>query len=282
MTPSTSVASPLAWERAFALAAAHGHLWAQSFVDDELVALHSALVAADAAAASAPAWYDTAEEAFAPTRARRDAAAAFDAAVRARREEERVGRAPRSLAEACCAEAAACVDNAFPCGIGPSLSHTTGTGRLRWLVHESGAVALAVSRPEGDVIHCDVTADGRVVAYHTGRFAWRHVEALRQALAALGLEVPMTVATFAEDDWSAFAAGCEARAAEADALAATYPDAHAAFHFDAARARRRAEAWRTWARVRRPILRGGTSAAYEAAAPEIARGQRAALAMLFG
>lgn len=264
MTPSavTDHASPLAWERAFTLARSHGHLWAQETVDDELVALHGT--------------------------------EAFETAVRERRERARetwpapVGRAPRSLAEAQVAEAAACVDNAFPCGIGPSLAHTTGTGRLRWLVYESGAVTLVVSRPapEGDVIRVDITPDGRVVAYCMGRYGWRHVEALHQALRALGVEMPMHVATFAEDDFARLAAGFDALAAETDALteAARGLSAEAAADFQASASRRRAraEAFRTWARLRRPVLRGGTPEAYDGSWGAIERAQRAVLAVLFG
>jgi hypothetical protein len=239
-------------------------------------------------------WAHPVDDAIVAAHAARDAdaSAAFEAAVLDLRERERaqwparVGRAPRSEREAQAAEAAACVDNPFPSGLSPSLAHTTGTGRLAWEVAADGEVTLTVSRPAVAVaIQVSVDGRGRVLIHraHAGVYAWRHVDALAHALRALGAEeLPLVVALNADDDWAAIAAACTARAAEAEALAAEAPDARDAYLVDAAWLRARAEAWRAWARHRRPVIRGGTAADYAAEQERMWSAQRSLLNTLLG
>jgi hypothetical protein len=72
----------------------------------------------------------------------------------------------------------------------PSLSHTTSTGRLTWMVG-SDATTLFVSRPEhGDVLVVEVPHLGdppRVIVHSPDLVCERHLRALSRALA--GLEV---------------------------------------------------------------------------------------------
>lgn len=274
---STVTPSPLAWERAFALARAHGHLWAHA-IDDAVLAAWAAYPSYDDVCVRPELGFD--------------AQLAFEAAVNALRERGD-GRAPRSEEEARVALSAALVDCSCPWGVEPALSHTTGTGRLSWTVDALGEVVLTVSRPTVAVaIQVSVGVTGGVLVHraHAGVFAWRHVEALHCALRALNAELPLIVALNADDDWEVLAQQYE-RSAE-DSLDAAdqcdperWPDEERArqryLHAESWY-RARAEAFRAWARLRRPVIRGGTSADYAAAQERMWSAQRSLLNTLLG
>lgn len=68
--------------------------------------------------------------------------------------------------------------------------HTTGTGRLRWIISLDGMVSLEIRRPGpiGVVLRANVHTDGDVWAGDTapqGAYYQRHVDALETALTAL-------------------------------------------------------------------------------------------------
>ncbi len=101
--------------------------------------------------------------------------------------------APSSSEEAETLWASVTAEELGPCGgLGPSLAHITGTGRLRWWISPQGTVILHVARPApaGDVLAARVDEGGSVHVDLIGEACLRHWSALRLALKALGLRLP--------------------------------------------------------------------------------------------
>lgn len=75
--------------------------------------------------------------------------------------------------------------------------HTTGTGRLTWIIERDGRTTFFVSRPDGDVLEAVVPAPNRGVRYEQfvgnepiavkvlGEFGSRHLDALLDALSVV-------------------------------------------------------------------------------------------------
>ena len=80
-------------------------------------------------------------------------------------------------------------------GLAPSWTHTTGTGRVHWDVcPETGRVVIETRRP-GEVVVLRAVVDprGRLTWRAPGAYYVRHVDALGEALKALGITLPVEV-----------------------------------------------------------------------------------------
>jgi hypothetical protein len=80
-------------------------------------------------------------------------------------------------------------------GLGPSWTHTTGTGRIHWDVcPKTGRVVIEIRRP-GDIVVLRAVVDprGTLTWRAPGAYYVRHVEALCEAIKALGITLPVEV-----------------------------------------------------------------------------------------